>query len=439
MLDRFSIVLLLALSGTAAIAQPSTPTEDAIPQAIFRYVQRPERAYEWSIDNSTENDKGTIHQATLVSQQWHNVTWKHDLYIYEPKVVRHPTKVLLFINGGSNGRKPDEGNMGIGLALANAAGARVASLHQVPNQPIMGGRFEDDAISETWLRYLDTGDETWPLLFPMVKSAVKAMDAVQEMASEHRDVKVDGFVITGASKRGWTSWLTPVVDERIIGTAPMVIDMLNMRAQIKYQKAMWGKFSDSIKDYTEKGLVKIGEESERERQLRLMMDPFTYRSKLKLPKLIVNGANDPYWCTDALNNYWDELPGDDNHILQLANAGHGLQGSHDLALTSIAAFFESVASGKPFPKLDWTWDAASRSLTIAAAPMPQSMLLWTAVSEDRDFRPDRFTSEELKADGGTLSVTVEPADGKHKAVFAQAFYETAGLKFSQTTQIWRVD
>ena len=435
-LPKIALGLIFFTCSTPALAQGA---DEGIPQAIFKYVERPEPEYGWKIDSSIENEKGTIHQATLTSQTWHEVTWKHDLYIYEPKEVRHPTKAILFVTGGSTGRKPGRESMNIGQTLANVAGAPVAALHQVPNQPLFDGRYEDDAITETWLKYLETGDETWPLLFPMVKSAVKAMDAVQEIASQHRGVKIDGFVITGASKRGWTSWLTPVVDDRVIGTAPMVIDMLNMRKQIRYQKEMWGEFSDSIRDYTEKGLVILGEEKPRERKLRVMMDPYTYRSRLTLPKLIVNGANDPYWCTDALNNYWDGLEGDDNHVLQLPNAGHGLGDRGELALRSIAVFFDSLASGKPFPKLNWSWDADSRKLEMTANPMPKTVRLWTAVSEDRDFRNDRFSASELEPVDGSYTATIPVVDGKHKVIFAEASYERSNIQFSQTTQIWRVE
>ena len=134
--------------------------------------------------------------------------------------------------------------------LAESLKTPVAILLHVPQQPIFDGKREDQIIAYTFREFLKAGDPTWPLLAPMAKSAVRAMDATQEAMKKEWGLDVTRSRSPGASKRGWTTWLTGAVDDRAVAIAPMVIDMLNMSPHTKLQKASFGgKSSEQIDDY----------------------------------------------------------------------------------------------------------------------------------------------------------------------------------------------
>src|SRR5690606_12580267 len=127
------------------------------------YVERPEPAYRWELVSNDTTDIGTRYGIALTSQTWRDIPWNHDLRVYEPAELLYPDVALLFITGGRNGRAPRGGDDELGFALARLCGARVAVLPQVPNQPLMDGKVEDDLIAETFVNYLETGEEDWPL------------------------------------------------------------------------------------------------------------------------------------------------------------------------------------------------------------------------------------------------------------------------------------
>lgn len=440
--------LALAVAVVDALGKDAkTPSvvsdEAAIPTALQDYVDAADESYGYEVVGSERLDGCTVHKLLLTSQTWHDIPWKHALYIYVPENVQHKHTVLLFITGGRNGGTPGGEDLETGAKIAEAAAMPVAFLHQVPNQPLLGDKVEDDLISETFLRCVDSRDATWPLLFPMVKSATAAMTAIQDFGKKEYDVDVEQFVVTGGSKRGWTTWLTAVADDRVAGIAPIVIDTLNIPEQMEYQLETWGEYSEQIADYTSKGLVKVMQ-NQPELPLWRWVDPYTYRSVLTLPKLLINGTNDRYWTVDATNIYWNDLLGE-KHLRYVPNAGHGLDDGKEGALTTLAVFAQHVAKDKPLPELKWTHegDDGEYRLKINSTPAPESVRLWVAKSDTKDFRNAKWEATELKVSdeaGGDgeefIGVVGKPATG-HVALFGEATYRQGPLPYNLSTTLRR--
>ncbi len=347
---------LLALGLTVCLRGNAGALED--------YVARPDKEYEWRKISQRQEGEFAITRLRLVSQQWREFTWTHDMQVVVPEKVRNPGIAFLMVSGDGQGT----GQMLILKTLAQSAGAMAAVITRVPNQPLYEGRKEDALISYTFLKYLETGDQSWPLLFPMVKSAVRAMDAVQEFARKEYQQEVGKFVVGGASKRGWTTWLTAAVDKRVSAMAPMVIDMLNMKTQLQWMEKVYGRQSEMISDYTDLQLQKRMDEP-RMVELRGWVDPYSYRQRYTMPKLLLLGSNDPYWTVDSLRHYWSDLP-EPKLLFQTPNAGHDLAGGKE-ALPTLAAFFTMIADGRELPKMEWRiGDGANGKATVSLEVRP---------------------------------------------------------------------
>lgn len=426
-------------------AEDRSEATGALPQHLFEFVARPEPDFKWSLEDTVETPGGKVYRLNVVSQKWQGLIWSHPVMVYEPEKVTRPNHMLLFVTGGSTGNIPGAKDYGMGLMLAKLCGARVAMLHQVPNQPLFGDRKEDDLITETWLQYLKTGDPSWPLLFPMVKSATKAMDALQQFSKDKFQQEVKAFVITGASKRGWTSWLTSAADKRIIAAAPMVIDILNFPEQMKHQKETWGFYSEQIGDYTSKGLVRedgIPKEG-REHDLWKMMDPYTYRDLISVPKLMIVGANDRYWAVDAMSLYWGDLKGPTN-VHRVANAGHNLDDGGDgrnHALRTLGVFFRHTVDGKTLPTVSWEFpkdEAGKIGLSMTCTAPAEGARLWSCTAKTNDFREAKWQSQDLSAKGGKFTGEVKPAAGEHVAIYGEVQLEHEGVPYSLNTLVkWK--
>jgi PhoPQ-activated pathogenicity-related protein len=423
----FTSRLLSGLAGAAHMLSSA-----AMAGGLEDYVSRPDPHYNWKRTEQRELDGVTAHRLELVSQHWRNQFWSHYLVVVRPAEVRIPDIALLWITGDSDG-----GNYVETLKLlAQRAGALAGVITKVPNQPLYDGRKEDALIAFTFDQYMKTGDATWPLLFPMVKSAVRGVDTVQAFAESEFRQKVSRFVLTGQSKRGWTTWLTGAVDGRVAGIAPQVIDMLNMRKQLEWAETVYGKQSEQIHDYTDMNLhLKMDDAAMQ--TLRGWVDPYEYRDRYTLPKLLLLGTNDPYWTVDSLRHYWAELP-EPKLVLQTPNAGHDLAGGRD-AVQTLALFFQMIADRQALPTLTWRFEneEGKARVRVSATPSAKALRLWTADSADRDLRDDKWSSRELQpaADSRECVAEVESPKQGYRAYLVEAeFVAGTGHTYRLSTE-----
>lgn len=438
----FAVVLFVFLACTPAWAE-NLAAEAAVPTELADYIKNKDDSFSWKLREIKKNDSGTHYRIDLVSQTWQGIEWTHVLDIYEPKNVERKNHLMLYIGGGRNGRDPNPGESVLGFMLAEQSGARVALLSRIPNQPLLGDRVEDDLISQTFLEYLKTGDASWPLLFPMTKSAIRAMDAIEEFAAEKEWDKIEGFFVFGASKRGWTTWLCGAADTRVFAIAPFVINLLNMIPQMERQHENFGEFSEQIHDYTGKKLLdfdRIDEMSPREKKLWVIVDPYFYRGNIKIPKLLVHGANDRYWNLDGTDLYWNDLLGP-KYILTIPNVGHGLGEGAILGAMTAVAFFQQIVDKKPLPEIKCEVDETETGvlLKVTSSVEPKDVMIWTATATGKDFRDSKWTPKTLEREGEWKiwiykAEVAKPKDG-HIAYYVSFKYEYDSTAYALCTLI----
>jgi PhoPQ-activated pathogenicity-related protein len=433
--------IVLLVSGLIA---PTVTAAEEASDALANYVAKPDDSFQWSVRRSGKLGTGTYAELTLTSQTWRDIRWRHQLFVYKPEKLANAAQGLLMIGGGrwrdelasppAGADEPLPREAPLLAAAANAIQSPVAVLLQVPHQPILGGMVEDEAISYTFEQYLKTGDAEWPLLLPMVKSAVRGMDAVQQFGQRDWSIQIQHFTVTGASKRGWTTWLTSAVDTRVNALAPMVIDVLNMESQMKHQLETWGKFSEQIEDYTRRG-IQSRTGTTGGRALNAIVDPYSYRKQITQPKLILLGTNDRYWPLDALNLYWDGLSGK-RYVCYIPNNGHGLKDVPRI-VGALCALHLNAAGKLELPKLDWKLQESDGklSLRLKSNVKPARVVAWIATAPTKDFREATWTSQPIQeVDGGFRHELAAPTSG-YAAMFGEAMFEHAAAPFFLSTNV----
>jgi PhoPQ-activated pathogenicity-related protein len=448
----------LALSGCSKTDQQASPNSSATAEsrkgqeeltALDKYVAAPDTNYNFHVVSKTPGKDQTTFVLEMTSQAWLTTNevdrplWKHWLIIVKPDNVAS-SKALLFISGGGNDGKPPKSTDGNFVQMAVATKSVVSELKMVPNQPLVFAgeterRVEDSLIAYTWDKFLRTGDTKWPARLPMTKAAVRAMDTVTTFCGgeEGGNTKVDGFVVAGGSKRGWTTWTTAAVDKRVVGIIPCVIDVLNMEASMQHHYGAYGFWAPSIGNYTAFNLMDWNGTPENKALMKIE-EPYQYRNRFTMPKFIVNAGGDQFFLPDSSQFYFNDLPGV-KYLRYIPNTDHSLKGSD--AYATLLACYNAVINKSPLPQFSWTVEKDD-SLRVTTKETPTEVKLWQATNPNaRDFRLEtlgpKYESSPLTDQGGGvyLGKVPQPAKG-WTAFFVELTYPSScQVPFKFTTQV----
>ena len=433
---QLSASALLAMTVFVAANDPAPP----LSTSVDAYVKSPDESYSWQIVSSEKGDGIATVVVDMVSQQWltpaevDRTEWRHWLTLTIPDTVTSDIGFLR-IGGGSNGGEAPVQSSEAMAAVARATGSVVAELGMVPNQPLVfhgdgQPRYEDDLIAYAWDQFLQTGEARWLPRNAMVKSAVRAMDTVSAVMASKAGGKraVDRFVVAGASKRGWTTWLTGAMDERVVAIIPIVIDVLNIDPSMRHHFAAYGFWAPSVADFVNHRIMERFDHP-RLAEIYRLVDPYYYLHRLTMPKLVLNAAGDQFFLPDSWQFYGPELRGE-SYLRYVPNADHSMNGTD--AVESVIAFHSLIMRGEKPPQFSWKY-ADDGTLRVLTQDEPKAVRLWQSTNaQARDFRIEagqRYTDTVLQPTApGLYEARVDAPETGWTAWFLELAYDVGAAR-----------
>lgn len=446
------IGVLIACQPTT-VEQTSEDNQEEVVDLLRDYVHKDDPSFGYELIHSKEEATYDYHVVKMTSQHWlsedivDETEWWHYVSLVVPKDAKFETG-MMYIGGGSKNSKMPESPNPMLLQAATKTNSIVAEIHNVPFQPLVfandtfGERYEDAIIAYGWRKFLEGGakdeDAIWLARLPMTRAVKLAMDVVTDVINERYEINLNKFVVSGASKRGWTTWTTAAVDDRVVAIIPIVIDLLNVEESFAHHWRNYGFWAPAIQDYEREGIMDWQGSKEYERLLKIT-EPYSYIDRYDMPKLLINAAGDQFFQPDSWKFYWDELEGE-KHVQYVPNYGHDLSESD--ALPNMIAFYASILNDTPRPQ--YTWDIQEDKIVITTDPnqKPASIKLWSATNtETRDFRVDTFgpnwkASEILINESGKYEIEISEPEKGYTGYFVELTYPgQASIKVTSGVEV----
>ena len=454
--SRNTLILVATSFCMIFIFMPMAPAADSGSglslTALDHYIKKPDPNYEYEVINTIKGKGYRTFVLEMTSQKWLTEAevnfplWEHFMVVIVPDSVRSDIGFLT-IAGGSKSNNTPTAPLQTDVKRALETNTVVSTLYMVPNQPLIFSddgelqRTEDAIIAYTWDKYLKTGNNKWPLRLPMTKAAVRAMDTISDLtaSSQGGGIKVEQFVVAGGSKRGWTTWTTAIVDERVVAIMPIVIDVLNLSESFKHHFSVYGAYSLAVIDYVTSGNVNWIGTPEWD-ALMDIVEPYEYRNRLELPKYLLNSTGDEFFLPDSSQFYWDDLIGE-KHLRYVPNSNHSMNDTD--IFDSVDAWYHAIVHNVKMPRYSWNI-AEDGTITVFTLDEPESVLLWQANNPDnRNFTQATigraYKSSPLhETEPGVFKIKLDPPKEGYTAYYVEMHFPSGidvPFKFSTGIKI----
>ena len=154
---------------------------------------------------------------------------------------------------------------------------------------------------------------------------------------------------------------------------------------------------------------------------------------------------------DAVKHYFNDLKGE-NFIHYTPNAGHELNGGQQ-AQRSVSAFFCNTFADIPYAECSWEVSESGTGVTLDVEGSANAIIaanLWSADSQDRDFRDEVWSSIDLDAlvgeglddplDNSSVNTTLDYPETGFRAFYIDLNYrDLYGREYTLSTQMFVVD
>lgn len=421
------------------------------------YTKLPDEATEGVVQKTFE----------LVSHTWPEnpdaeaAPWKHSVKAFIPEGAISGRALLIVNNGtsipsdGGIVKPPTDIQQQSMIEIAERTGMTVVSIDGVPTRSVTYtddgvARSEDSSVAHSWKLFMESPKEKpfSPLQVAMVGSVVKAMDLVEK---ELAPLGINKFILTGASKRGWATWLTAIADSRVEAIVPFVIDVLAMKEVFEHtNRTFGGNWPIAYYDYHTQGFTAKRNTAEA-LSLYQILDPLQYKdtshgSRLSIPKYIVNASGDDFFPPDNSNFYYSNLPGIKT-FRTTPNSDHG--GIRKATTDSLIPMLNRISKNLALPtaeiqqgtRSDAPDERKSEEFTVRFSEPPVEVTQWVAVNpQARDFRfacGIRYTPTALPTRQTLIVTNQKPAAGWSssfvEAKFSDGFVVTTPVQILPDT------